>query len=640
MSNWIPAVLFIFTIGLLILFRSAKKKPPGKGTEAAEIFPEETSKEPVAAPEPEATETGAVQEAVASAAGTGQDEQKGVEDAEFLETAAGEEFVELSLDSEETAAEAESGGEEFIELSLDMEEKSGGDSEAVALDAEEGDEDSEVIPALAGTTETISTLAGEETPAELTRKLDYYFGDKEETAPESVAESAEEEIVLEEIAAEPLPEESGIEPEPEPAGFTLRSYQAALQSLESDLRRELRNVIAEKATDQRFVLENKLQSVCEKLAGIEDNFTRQEGLIAAAEKMLADVHDQALQLDLPGIDIEEAESRLHLGRYEQVESMLAEAVLQLDQGSELVAAVYYLCGQLAEERLDYESAFEDYRNAAAARSNNADYLLAAARVSRILGNDGDAQTWLENIVRQGLEQGEQTLVQAAAQHELARVCVRAGQKEKAGALFKRALEIREDILGKEHPDLALLMHDYGALFESNGMYEQAEELYTSALEIMEKRLGSSHPGLGATLNKLAGLYEEMEHNEKALPLYERALAIKERVLGPDHYDVGTILNSRADLLRRQGRLEQAEPMFKRALGIAEKELGKDHPNLTVVLNNLAELYSQMGREEEADRYRERAFSLFEMPGLSGDFVEMEKDQVAVDDSKNTTVAGK
>ena len=91
-------------------------------------------------------------------------------------------------------------------------------------------------------------------------------------------------------------------------------------------------------------------------------------------------------------------------------------------------------------------------------------------------------------------------------------------------------------------------------------------------------------------------------------------------------------------MRRQGRHEEAEPLFLRSLDISEKELGPEHPNLTIVLNNLAELYSAMGREDEAAKFQERAFSLFELPGAGGDFVEIEKDEVFdIEDDKDQSV---
>ena len=66
---------------------------------------------------------------------------------------------------------------------------------------------------------------------------------------------------------------------------------------------------------------------------------------------------------------------------------------------------------------------------------------------------------------------------------------------------------------------------------SMGDYEKALPLYQRALEIREKVLGPQHPDVATTLNNLAVLYRQMGDYEKALPLYQRALDIREKVLG-------------------------------------------------------------------------------------------------------------
>ena len=76
-----------------------------------------------------------------------------------------------------------------------------------------------------------------------------------------------------------------------------------------------------------------------------------------------------------------------------------------------------------------------------------------------------------------------------------------------------------------------------------GDYEKALPLYQRALEIREKVLGPQHPSVATTLNNLALLYESMGDYEKALPLYQRALEIRENVLGPQHPNTAIIRNN-------------------------------------------------------------------------------------------------
>ena len=58
-----------------------------------------------------------------------------------------------------------------------------------------------------------------------------------------------------------------------------------------------------------------------------------------------------------------------------------------------------------------------------------------------------------------------------------------GRYEEAEPLYKRALEIRERVLGPDHPDTATSLNNLAILYDNQGRYEEAEPLYKRALEI-------------------------------------------------------------------------------------------------------------------------------------------------------------
>ena len=55
--------------------------------------------------------------------------------------------------------------------------------------------------------------------------------------------------------------------------------------------------------------------------------------------------------------------------------------------------------------------------------------------------------------------------------------------QRAVPFFQRALEIREDALGSNHPDIAPFLNNLAVLYRSNGNDQQALELYLRALAI-------------------------------------------------------------------------------------------------------------------------------------------------------------
>ena len=63
----------------------------------------------------------------------------------------------------------------------------------------------------------------------------------------------------------------------------------------------------------------------------------------------------------------------------------------------------------------------------------------------------------------------------------------------ADPLYRKALEIRERVLGKEHPDTASSYNNVAYNLNAQGRFEEAEVLYRKALDIFERMRGREHP---------------------------------------------------------------------------------------------------------------------------------------------------
>ncbi len=186
-----------------------------------------------------------------------------------------------------------------------------------------------------------------------------------------------------------------------------------------------------------------------------------------------------------------------------------------------------------------------------------------------------------------------------------------GKYEEAEPLYERTLTILEEVHGSKHPNTADCLNNLAGLYHEQGKYEEAEALLKRALAIREEVLGPQHPNTAQSLNHLAYFYYKQDKYEEAEPLYRRALAIREEVRGPKHPDTARSLNNLASLYDTQGKYEQAEPLYQRALAIREEILGPKHPDTATSLNNLAWLYSTQGKYEQADPLYQRALAIFE-----------------------------
>ena len=177
----------------------------------------------------------------------------------------------------------------------------------------------------------------------------------------------------------------------------------------------------------------------------------------------------------------------------------------------------------------------------------------------------------------------------------------AGRYEEAIPYAKRALEIREKVLG-EHSDTTESLNNLAELYRVTGRYSEAERLFKRALEMRKKVLGEEHHQTAESFNNLATLYMQTGRYSEAEFNLKTALEIYKKTLG-DHPDTAANYNNLAEFYRKIGRYNEAEPLYKTALRILEThgtESDKNHFFIVTFSNNLGTLYSDTGRYKEAE----------------------------------------
>ena len=95
------------------------------------------------------------------------------------------------------------------------------------------------------------------------------------------------------------------------------------------------------------------------------------------------------------------------------------------------------------------------------------------------------------------------------------------------------------------------------LAQQQGQSEQAETLYQRALTVRLECLGSEHPDVAATLHNLASLSHQQHQMTEALSYYQRALAIRERVLGGSHPETEKTRTALEQFLQEMSPAEEA-----------------------------------------------------------------------------------
>lgn len=274
-------------------------------------------------------------------------------------------------------------------------------------------------------------------------------------------------------------------------------------------------------------------------------------------------------------------------------------------------------GTLLELRADYEAARTHLRAAffeAASTGMDRVALEAAARLVLTLGlrlaRHDEGIEWAEHARVYVARLGETArLASANLFNNEAAVRRSQGEHDDAIRLHEQALELREQILGPEHPDVATSLSNLGLVFTDQGELARARELHERALAIRERTLGPDHPNVASSLDNLGGVARAMGEYETARELHERALGIWERTMGPEHPGVALSLSSLAVVYLRLGDDAAATKAAERALAIREAQLGPEHPDVAMTLDVLASLRWRADRHDEAITMSERSLAI-------------------------------
>lgn len=106
-----------------------------------------------------------------------------------------------------------------------------------------------------------------------------------------------------------------------------------------------------------------------------------------------------------------------------------------------------------------------------------------------------------------------------------------GRYAEAEAFYKQALELRNQVLGETHPDVAVNLNNLALLYYSQGRYAEAEPLYRQSLELLKRTLGEIHPTVATSFNGLAALYQGQGDSEHSIALLNQGMPIEEQNLG-------------------------------------------------------------------------------------------------------------
>ncbi|XP_068666193.1 uncharacterized protein [Aristolochia californica] len=189
-----------------------------------------------------------------------------------------------------------------------------------------------------------------------------------------------------------------------------------------------------------------------------------------------------------------------------------------------------------------------------------------------------------------------------------------GKLENALLVYRRGLEILENIFGNTSPFLITPLMGMAKVFGLTGRATKAKEMYLRAISILETNRGVQCEDLVIPLFGLGNLFIEEDQAAEAESSFKRILSIYEKLYGENDGRVGTAMCSLAHALCAKGAVNEAISLYRKGLQIIKdsKFMAIDDVVLEKMRTDLAELLHVAGREQEGRKLLEECLLISEM----------------------------
>jgi tetratricopeptide (TPR) repeat protein len=223
-------------------------------------------------------------------------------------------------------------------------------------------------------------------------------------------------------------------------------------------------------------------------------------------------------------------------------------------------------------------------------------MVVLADVLSDTGVDQEAETlYRDALDRIGmLPQGGEAQ-RARALDRLAVLMMYQERLDEAQSCMSEALDIRERILGADHPLTIESLNNLAAITYSQRRLVDAEHLARQAVSRARRVWGDEHPETASQLNNLGLFLLEQGEVEEAEKILSESVAADRRHRQSTDDQWVFSLNNLALSIASQGRYREAEPLYEEGLGIARLH---DHRMEGPIAANLADLYCRTNRAEQ------------------------------------------
>ena len=157
--------------------------------------------------------------------------------------------------------------------------------------------------------------------------------------------------------------------------------------------------------------------------------------------------------------------------------------------------------------------------------------------------------------------------------------------------YREALDIQKKISGMEHTNIVGTLKGIASVYRRRGLYRQALEYGCQALEIGKCIYANDSREIADLYHIIGVVYAHLGDCDEALKYYRQTLEITRRLLGENHVDYAGTLQGMGNICLMQGDRVHALEYYQQALQIQQNIFGACHPNVAGLLVNIGLIYA-------------------------------------------------
>lgn len=200
---------------------------------------------------------------------------------------------------------------------------------------------------------------------------------------------------------------------------------------------------------------------------------------------------------------------------------------------------------------------------------------------------------------------------ALALEGLAAVLLRQENDQEATIYLERALAVRQELFGPNHPQLGRLYALRALASQLSGDWESTEEWYYRALTAYRRIHGNAHPYVAQIIQNIGTFYADTGFFQAEI-MFQQAADVTEMLSGPWHPLRAASLTNFGRLRWMEGDYQASEDHLREALAIHDHLGAYATPDRGMCLYHLGRTLLAQNRHRDAERVLAEAAEIYEV----------------------------